>query len=41
MEQSGQRMRRELDGVVLDAIRAAAADAVLVPPIRISRMAPC
>lgn len=36
MTQPDQRMRRELDGFVLDAILAAGPDGVLVPQIRIS-----
>lgn len=36
MNQSAQRMRRELDGFVLDAVLATAADGVLLPQIRIS-----
>ncbi|WP_231104395.1 hypothetical protein [Xanthomonas graminis] len=35
-DQSPPRMRRELDGFVLDAVLAAAPDGVLVPQIRIS-----
>lgn len=36
MNHSAQRMRRELDGFVLDAVLAAAADGMLLPQIRIS-----
>lgn len=36
MDQSAQRMRRELDGFVLDAVLATAADGMLLPQIRIS-----